>query len=235
MSDDSSTDSEWTDVEASSIASDLDRFDTAYDAIRGLADGLYDIDLRRLPRGTTSEDASGVLLEAGWEKLQDLAHLPRTWPLARPTIPLEGLSKQIDRLFEGYCLQILATNRDPEVHNGKVLQMASHLTWILAEYLADTLALTRSILEHDTKILCDKDTQLLLTPKFWILPLYRELLNSARRNRPSLSSERAQGCTGLVKVICKEKKEQKGKRKTMPARLIRMIEGDLPNGLVGAA
>ena len=47
VSDDSSN-SECTDVEASSIASDLDRFDTAYDAIRGLADGLYNIDLRRL-------------------------------------------------------------------------------------------------------------------------------------------------------------------------------------------
>ena len=65
VSDDFSTDSECTDVEASSIASDLDRFDTAYDAIRGLADGLYNIDLRRLSRGTTSEDASGVLLEGG--------------------------------------------------------------------------------------------------------------------------------------------------------------------------
>ena len=52
-----------------------------------------------------------------------------------------------------------------------------------------------------------------LTPKFWVLPLYRELLNSARRIRPSPSSERARGCTGLVKVICKENKEQKGKRK----------------------
>ena len=203
-----------TDVEASSIASDLDRFDTAYDAFRGLADGLYHIDLRRFSRGTTSEDAAGVLLEGGWEKLQELVHLPRTWPLAHLTIPLEGLSKQIDRLLEGYCLQILATNRDPAIHNGKVLQMASHLTWIFAEYLADTIAwLMRSILEHDTKILFDKDTQLLLTPKFWILPLYRELLNSARRIRRSPSSERARGCTGLVKVICKENKEQKGKRK----------------------
>ena len=71
----------------------------------------------------------------------------------------------------------------------------------------------RSILGHDSKILFDKDTQLLLTPKFWILPLYREFLNSARRIRPSPSSERARGCTGLVKVICKENKEQKGKRK----------------------
>ena len=68
-------------------------------------------------------------------------------------------------------------------------------------------------MDHASKILFDNDTQLLLTPKFWILPLYRELLNSARRIRPSPSSERARGCTGLVKVLCKGNKEQKGKRK----------------------
>ena len=101
-----------------------------------------------------------------------------------------------------------------ERKTAKVLQTATHLTWILAEYLADTIAwLLRSILGHDSKILCDKDTQQLLTPKFWVLPLYRKLLNSARRIRPSPSSERARGCTGLHKLICKENKEQKGKRK----------------------
>ena len=214
MSDNSSTDSECTDVEASSVASDQDRFDTAYDAFRDLANDLYHIDLRRYSRGVTSEDAAGVPLMDGQEKLQELVHLLRTWPLARLTIPLEGLSKQIDRLLEGYCFQILATNRDPEAHNGRVLQTATHLTWTLAEYLADTIAwLMRSILGHASKILFDNDTQLLLTQKFWILPLYREFLNSARRIRPSPSSERARGCTGLVKVICKENKEQKGKRK----------------------
>ena len=214
VSDNSSTDSECTDIEASSIASDQDRFDTAYEAFQDLANDLYYIDLRRYSRGITSEDAAGVLLLDGHEKLQELVHLPRTWPLARLTIPLEGLSKQIDRLLEGYCFQILATNRYPEAHNGRVLQTATHLTWILAEYLADTIAwLMRSILGHDSKILFDNDTQLLLTPKFWLLPLYREFLNSARRIRPSPASERARGCTGLVKVICKENKEQKGKRK----------------------
>ena len=86
MSDNSSTDSECTDVEASSVASDQDRFDTAYDAFRDLADDLYDIDLRRYPRGVTSEDAMD-----GQEK-PELVHLPRTWPPARLTIPLEGLS-----------------------------------------------------------------------------------------------------------------------------------------------
>ena len=167
VSDNSSTDSECTDVEASSVASDLDRFDTAYDAFRDLANGLYHIDLRRYSRGVTSEDAAGVLLVDGYEKLQELVHLPRTWPLGRLTIPLEGLIKQIDRLLEGYCFQILATNQHPEAHNAKVLQTATHPTWILAEYLADTIAwLMRSILGHDSKILCDKDTQQLLTPKF---------------------------------------------------------------------
>ena len=37
VSDNSSTDSECTDMEASSVASDQDRFDTAYDAFRDLA------------------------------------------------------------------------------------------------------------------------------------------------------------------------------------------------------
>ena len=49
-------------IEASSVASDQDRFDTAYEAFRDLAEGLYDIDLTRYSRGVTSEDAPGVQL-----------------------------------------------------------------------------------------------------------------------------------------------------------------------------
>ena len=76
-------------------------------------------------RGITSEDAAGVLSEDGEEKLQELVHLPRTWPLARLTIPLEGFSKQIDRLLEGYCFQILATQR--HTMGGPIDGHASHL------------------------------------------------------------------------------------------------------------
>eukprot|EP00434_Breviolum_minutum_P044813 symbB.v1.2.040073.t1/scaffold6955.1/size14280/1 len=140
VSDNFSTHSECTDIEASSVASEQDRFDTVYDAFRDLVNGLYHIDLRRYSTGITSDDAAGVPLLDGQEKLQELVHLPRTWPLARLTTPLEGLSKQIDRLLEGYCFQILATNQNPEAHNERVLQTATHLTWILAEYLADTIA-----------------------------------------------------------------------------------------------
>ena len=87
---------------------DQNRFDTTYEAFRDLAEGLYDIDLTRYSRSVTSEDAPGVQLLNGQEKLQELVHLPRTWPLARLTILLAG------------C--------DSEAHNGKVIQTATHLT-----------------------------------------------------------------------------------------------------------
>ena len=55
VSDNSSTDSECTILEASSVASDQDRFDTAYEAFRDLSAGLYDIDTTRYSRGVTSD------------------------------------------------------------------------------------------------------------------------------------------------------------------------------------
>ena len=48
----------------------------AYDAFRDLTDDLYDIDLRQYSRGVTSEDAAGVPLMDGQEKLQELVHCP---------------------------------------------------------------------------------------------------------------------------------------------------------------
>ena len=57
----------------------------------------------------------------GQEKLQELVHLPPNLASSAPDLSLlKGLVKQIDRLLEGYCFQILATNRDPEAHNGRV-------------------------------------------------------------------------------------------------------------------
>ena len=46
-SDNSSTDFECTILEAFSVVSDQNRFDTAYKAFRDLANGLYNIDLTR--------------------------------------------------------------------------------------------------------------------------------------------------------------------------------------------
>ena len=85
-SDNSSTDSECTNLEAQWLLTKTGS--KQHIAFRELAAGLYDIDLTRHSRGVTSEDAPGVQLQNGQEKLQELVHLPRTWPLARLTTPL---------------------------------------------------------------------------------------------------------------------------------------------------
>ena len=65
VSDNSATDSEGTILEASSVVSDQDGFDAAYEAFRDLSEGLYDIDTRQYARGVTSDDAPGIMLSDG--------------------------------------------------------------------------------------------------------------------------------------------------------------------------
>ena len=98
VSDNSSTDSKCTDVEAFSLASDQDRFDTAYDAFRDLANDLYNIDLRRYPRGVTSEDAAGVPLKDG----QNFFCLMAAWlneVVVRAVALLSALTKEFDAYY----------------------------------------------------------------------------------------------------------------------------------------
>ena len=47
VSDNSSIDAEGTILEASSVASDQDRFDAAYETFRDLSEDLYDINIRQ--------------------------------------------------------------------------------------------------------------------------------------------------------------------------------------------
>ena len=44
--------------------------------------------------------------------------------------------------------------------------------------------------------------EVLFLPQFWLFPIYRELLNTASRNRPSRDSEVRRAASGLVKVLC---------------------------------
>ena len=113
------------------MASDQDRFDAAYEAFRDLSKHLYDIDTRQYARGVTSDDAPGVKLDDGQVKLRELVRLPRNWPLARLTIPLGGLSKQIDRLLEGYYFQIPTATR---MHTMERLSRPPRTTIDPAEY-----------------------------------------------------------------------------------------------------
>ena len=65
-------------------------------------------------------------------------------------------------------------------------------------------------------MLYDPESEVLFLPQFWLLPIYRELLNTASRNRPSRDSELRRSASGLVKVLCKPSDSVaggKGKRK----------------------
>ena len=110
--------------------------------------------------------------------------MPKTWPLARLTIPLSGFSKHLERLLEGYCLEVYATNVYPDEQLGSIKAYAKDLVLLLAFHLAERIAT-------------------LFLPQFWLLPIYRELLNTASRNRPSRDSEVRRAASGLVKVLCK--------------------------------
>ena len=60
---------------------------------------------------------------------------------------------------------------------------------------------------------------MLFLPQFWLFPIYRELLNTASRNRPSKNSEVRRAASGLVKVICTAQDcsaGKKGSRKGKP-------------------
>ena len=81
---------------------------------------------------------------------------------------------------------------------------------MLAFHLAETIAaLFRHVLHHPSKVLYDPETEPLFLPLFWFYPIYREMLNSASRHRPSKSMELRRAASGLVKVICRTEDSRK--------------------------
>ena len=53
---------------------------------------------------------------------------------------------------------------------------------------------------------------------FWFYPIYREMLNSASRHRPSKSMELRRAASGLVKVICRTEESRPGGRGRKPGK-----------------
>ena len=214
-SDSSGSNSDFSSEDGSSEASGLDKFEEAY---KELADLLQDeVALDRIVSGNTNDDVPGLLLEGGLDTLQTLANVPRSWPLARLTIPLSGFSKQLERLLEGYCMEVMATNVQPELHLPSIKKFAKDLVLLFSFHLAERISsLLRQVLDHPKKVLYDPESEVLFLPQFWLLPIYRELLNTASRNRPSRDSELRRSASGLVKVLCKPSDSVaggKGKRK----------------------
>ena len=101
---------------AAKVASDLNKFEKAFNEFGRSTEGVDVLDFDRNLAGNTSDDVAGLPLEGGFATLQTLANVPKTWPLARLTVPLSGFSKQLERLLEGYCMKIMATNFHPDQH-----------------------------------------------------------------------------------------------------------------------
>ena len=90
---------------------------------------------------------------------------------------------------------------------------------MFALHLAETIsALFRHVLNHPSKVLYDPETEPLFLPLFWFYPIYREMLNSASRHRPSKSMELRRAASGLVKVICRTADSRPGGKGQKPGK-----------------
>ena len=189
-SDSSGSNSDFSSEDDSSEVSDLDKFEEAYTEFRRFTAGVDATALDRTVSGNTNDDVPGLVLPGGLTTLHTLANVPKSWPLARLTIPLSGFSKQLERLIEGYCMEVMATNVHPELHLPSIKKFAKDLVLLFAFHMAERISsLLRQVLDHPTKVLYDPDSEVLFLPQFWILPIYRELLNTASCHRPSRDSE----------------------------------------------
>ena len=74
------------------------------------------------------------------------------------------------------------------------------------------------VLHHPSKVLYDPETEPLFLPLFWFYPIYREMLNSASRHRPSKSMELRRAASGLVKVICRTEESRPNGRRKKPGK-----------------
>ena len=86
-SDSSGSNSDFSSEDGSSDVSDLDKREKAYTEFGKLTAGMDAKALDRIVSGNTNDDVPGLLLEEGLDTLQTLANVPKSWPLARLTIP----------------------------------------------------------------------------------------------------------------------------------------------------
>ena len=132
-----------------------------------------------------------------------LSLLPDAWPLARLTFPLASILKQSELLLQAYCFEAVATSMEPERHKDRVEAFAGDLIQCVALHLAETVAsLFQEALQDASLGLVDSNNAPLLSPKFWLQPMYTELLNAGSRFRAIKAKEVRRPATSLVKVMC---------------------------------
>ena len=120
-------------------------------------------------------------LVKGLEALQSFESVPRRWPLARLTVPLLKCVEYLDRVLAGCCWEVLITRKDPDDSFGALRQAAKSLTLTLASYLSEFVAET-------------------------LRASRQELLHAASGHNVSVDGERKRPCSGLVKIVAKQRR-----------------------------
>ena len=126
-----------------------------------------------------------------------LRNLPDSWPLMRILVPLEGLSLQVERIIACVAAELVATHQAPHTQNKFVKRVAKKLTAFLASYLAgEVVGLLSPVAAVDHREMVPPLYQPLLTPVYWIRPIYTELLHAASRIKKDTRTEVARPSNG---------------------------------------
>ena len=126
-SDSSGSNSDVSSQDDSSDVSDLEKFDEAYTDFGALTKGVDPRTLERDGSANPNEEVPGIDLPGGMKALHSLANVPKSWPLARLTIPLSAASKHLERLLEGCCNEIYVRNTNPDLQLHHVRKFAKDL------------------------------------------------------------------------------------------------------------
>ena len=137
--------------------------------------------------------------------VKKLIDLPDSWPLMRILIPLDGLSLQVERIIACVAAELSATHLQAKSLDKFVKRVAKKLTAILACYLAGEVAsVLSSVAAIGHREMVAPMYHPLLTPVFWVRPIYMELHASSRLRRDT-RVETARPSTGLAKILKKDR------------------------------
>ena len=140
---------------------------------------------------TKSEDAGS-----------SVERLPDSWPLARLSITLDGLTSQLSKVVMTATMEIIASCRYPDYGLPSVTQLAKDVTIALALHLADLVAnWLCGILDQQAVLLFNESTACMLQASYWVRPIYEELLYSSSHAYQGSTVEAQRASNGLVKVI----------------------------------
>ena len=106
--------------------------------------------------------------------------LPDSWPLARLSITLDGLTSQLSKVVMTATMEIIASCRYPDYGLPSVTQLAKDVTIALALHLADLVAnWLCGKLDQQAVLLFNESTACMLQASYWVRPIYEELLYSS--------------------------------------------------------